>query len=96
MGRHYLAENCQSENAVYAEAREKENAEIKAAFIADRDHNEKFQEHLLDKKLEAIYSLSNSITQLATAMKQTPIINISIDKDAPDGLLEALEMRLKQ
>ena len=83
-----------SEAEIYREFEEEEIAEerqYKESLIA-RDEN--FQRELLNKKLESMDKLSNSISNLASSIIQqrpTPIINIFIDKDtAPENVIKLI------
>lgn len=68
------------ESEVYAAAEEWERQkeiEIRTMFV---EREEKFQERILDKKLQSMDNLSNAILQLAYAMansaRNSPVINI--------------------
>ena len=68
------------ESEVYAAAEEWERQkeiEIRTMFV---EREEKFQERMLDKKLQSMDNLSNAILQLAYAMansaRNSPVINI--------------------
>lgn len=83
-----------SEAEIYKEFEEAELAEERTYQEALITRDENFQRELLNKKLESMDKLSNSISNLASSIIQqrpTPIINIFIDKDtAPENITKVI------
>ena len=83
-----------SEAEIYKEIEDAELAEERSYQEALITREENFRRELLNKKLESMDRLSNSISNLASSLvqqKSAPIINIFIDKDtAPENITKVI------
>ena len=84
-----------SEAQIYKEFEDAEIAEERAYQESLITREENFQRELLDKKLESMNKLSESIASLASSLvarKITPVINVFVDKEtAPENVIKLIE-----
>lgn len=84
-----------SEAQIYKEFEDAEIAEVRAYQESLITREENFQRELLNKKLESMNKLSESIANLASSLvtrKATPVINVFVDKETtPENVIKLIE-----